>query len=295
MVRAQAGVDRQIGNVTAGETVTFYIRNCTTDAAGNPIPIDDADRKVKIKIVYGCSNDTDEQEISEEGSMTAQHTGTMYVTGVDGNPEVQVCLTLERDGVPTACDCDLPLTGDPPNEVRGLNLDPDPQLPNQNVRVRRFSSDPGTRWQWNDGYPACLFDQPPQQGDRNGQIMWVEDFYSANFNDGVTAGSTSKILYRLFKCENGVVTEVDKSTAGTANPETTTSCQIGGNPIVIVHPDGTDWSVSSILEAADPVGSCDSVAGFNAYGLVQDIPDLPDKVDFECDGVPIQVRHNPLP
>ena len=278
MVRAQNGVDRQIADVTAGETVSYYIRNCSTDAAGNPITIDDADRKAKMFIEYGCG-DTAEKEISEEGSYAATQTGTLYVTGIAGNPEVQVCVTLERDAPTEDCgDC----------RVVPKNEDPNPQPPDQNIRVRRSQQPPNfDNFDWKPGYPDCLL---PGGTD---QIFWVQDFYSCQFNDGNgTLGSTTKTLYRLFACVNGVITKVPLDEAVVPKAIETTGCVGTPTESTIVHDNGLDWSVSIKIS---PDGTCEYQKGFNVFGLNTDIPDLPDKVDFDCNGVPIQVGYNPLP
>lgn len=273
MVRAQVGVDRQIGDIKSGESMSYYIRNCTTDAAGNPIPIDDADRKAKVFISYGCG-DTIEQEISEEGSFPAKLSGTVYVTGIAGNPEVQVCVTLERDT--TFIDCRTCEVND--DIYPDVN---DPQfLPDGTFgQILRNSNVPGqTQFTYNDGFPNCL----------GGNLFWVYEKKFAQRSDVDVVYQSEESTWTLWQCTDGHFEDVT-TLACTPTPNFTKQF-CGGIPSVIG--DGLNWSYS-VKEEVN--GNCEVQQGYDAFGVFPDIPyELPDE-KFKCGGVPVTTLYNPLP
>ena len=272
MVRAQFGVDRQIGDVSKGETVSFYIRDCSTDAAGNPVP--NVDRRAKIFISGSCG-DSAEVEISDEGALTVEVSGTLYVTGIDGIPEVQVCITLERDvPIKDGCaDC-YPYDVDSSDDIDGaVRWD-------SSVGPYQYFAD---EWTWEDGYPQCF----------TGGLQLIR--FERRWSDGLTGEVTRQWDTKFFTCDNGSMTEVTQFVKFGAPMGFTVNCDNGADQLAVAA--GLDNLKGEYTYDAQ---LCKTENTWNAYGLRPGLQGEPPKYNmcgrFQCPETCAESqRYNPLP
>ena len=265
MVRAQAGVDRQIGSVTNGETVTFYIRDCVSDATGAQTPV--TDRRAIIKI-NGTCGDSLEQEITDEGQIQVTYSGEMYLTGVAGIPDVQVCLTLERD-VATVPDCDSCSYDD----VAEQDVQGDSEW-SQNASVIPIEGI--IEWNTADGWPNCV--------GQNDLVMVLSQRTSSKQELGVIYSNEE--VRKLYLCDNGTYTDVtDIAVALWESAGFADGC-VGGGLIPIA----AGQSKKHVTYTYDTT-LCISSDQWNAYGNLIDV-DLPDPDRWNC---PQSRLLNPLP
>ena len=262
MVRAQAGVDRQIGDVTKGETVSFYIRNCVSDALGVQSPV--TDRRAIIKI-NGTCGDSSEQEITDDGQIQVTYSGEMYVTGVAGIPDVQVCLTLERDNstFPNCSNCTYDVVNDSDNQ--GVTAWEQTALV---IGVEGIAN-------WADGWPNCA--------GQNNLVMTLTRRGAENVNANTVSAEEVRTLWL---CDNGSYTDVTSVAVDSwLSAGFVIGCIGGGN--VAVAPQQTKDHVTYTYDRA----FCRSSDTWNAYGNLPD-KDLPDADRWNC---PQTRLPNPLP
>jgi len=265
MVRAQAGADRQIGDVSKGETVTYYIRNCVADAAGNQTPV--TDRRAIIKI-NGTCGDSLEQEIEDEGQVQVAYSGEMYLTGVAGIPDVQVCLTLERDNTikPDCDDCEY-------DDVAEQDVQGDSEW-SQNASVIPIEGI--LEWNTADGWPNCV--------GQNDLVMVLSQRTSSKQELGVIYSREE--VRKLYLCDNGTYTDVTDIAVDLWESASFADGCVGGGLIPIA----AGQSKKHVTYTYDTT-LCISSDQWNAYGNLIDV-DLPDPDRWNC---PQSRLLNPLP
>ena len=262
MVRAQSGVDRQIGDVTQGETVTFYIRNCVSDAAGNQTPV--TTREALMKISAPCGESA-EQKITDDGQVTISLSGTLYVTVETGKPDVQVCLTLERDNstVPNCDACVYDFVNEQDNQGNFT----------WEQTARETAIDGVDTWA--DGWPNCA-------GPGN-LVMTLARRSAAN---GLSQTVGVEEVRKLWLCDNGSYTDVTTVAVDSWLDASFVGTCIGGGAVAVAAQQTQDH-VTYTLDRAQ----CRASDQWNAYGDLPDV-DLPDSDRWNC---PQTRSANPLP
>lgn len=262
MVLAQAGVDNQIGSVSKGETVSYYIRNCVADATGAQSPV--TKREAIVKIIAPCGESA-EQTITDEGQLETEVSGTMYITLAAGEPNLQICITRERD-VPSNPDC-----GNCTYDFVNKQDDQGNFTWEQTASTVGFADGVD---EWADGWPLCT-------GVQN--LEMVRTRRSSSIRGEVV--SLEEVL-TLYLCDNGSYTDVTSiAVKKWLSASFASGCLGGGNVGV-----AAGQTAEHITYTLDRV-QCISSDQWNAYGNLIDV-ELPEPDRWNC----VQNRsQNPLP
>jgi hypothetical protein len=251
----------------------FYIRNCTTDAAGNQAPV--TDRKAKIFITGSCG-ESQQKEIEDQGQFPVDYSGTLYVTGVQGIPEVQVCITLERD-VSTNQDCDACF---PPDEDFSSDNNGEVIWESSAVPVIYVPQE----WEWEDGYPQCF----------TGGVTVIR--FERRWTDNLRGQFTRQWDTHFFTCDNGSMTDVTQFVIRGGSMTFALNCNNGAQQLPVAV------GLTNLKgEYSWDAQLCVTENTWDAYGMRPGLQGPPPEYDicgrFQCPetGCEPDTRNNPLP